>query len=77
MDVSRSTQLIVKPYLLRIPALTQNLYSFDSDGKVIINGDLRKHLDTGSRAVLRNATGATSEDNLLSLLLTRHLFLPL
>jgi len=39
MDVSRSTKLIVKPYLLRIPALTQNVYSFDSNGKVIINGD--------------------------------------
>jgi len=39
MDASRPTKLTVKPYLLRIPAITQNLYSFDSDGKVIINGD--------------------------------------
>ena len=39
MDASRFTKLTVKPYLLRIPDLTQNLYSFDSDGNVIINGD--------------------------------------
>jgi len=39
MDASRPTKLTVKPYLLRIPALTQNVYSFDSDGNVIINGD--------------------------------------
>lgn len=39
MDATCPTKLTVKPYMLRIPALMQNLYSFDSDGKVIINGD--------------------------------------